>query len=161
MASKYCPVINIASQEFLEKLRRIEPGVWGWPCAVSLDDGTSHEICLAYENKHYSDKGSWLSPHRVTDIRECKSRMPLRFARAIRNAEESGTGYHIYVVELADGGSFVHIAGNLGIDLVNLPVGCTSQDIINVVPHAGRERSQTEGCRKNDNYPILEFAMPD
>ncbi len=154
-AKDYCPVVNVASDEFLEKLGKIELGVWGWPCAVLLDDGTCHEICLAWENKRYSDKGTWVNPHRVTDIKECNSRMPWRFARAIHDAGESGMGYHIYVVKLADGTSFVHVAGNLGIYLVNLPRGYTSPAIINVVPHAGRERSRTEGYRHIDDYPLI------
>lgn len=156
----HCPVINIAADVFLQKLGKIVPGVWGWPCAVTLGDGSTHEICLAWENKRYSDKGQWLNPHDVMDIRECDSRMPARFARAIHDAGESGMGYHIYVVELSDGTSFVHVAGNLVIDLLNLPAGYTSRDVVNVLPHAGRERSRTESCREVRGYLSLEFARP-
>jgi hypothetical protein len=153
-----CPIVNTASQEFLEKLGRIEPGVWGWPCEVSLKDGSFHGICLAWENKRYSDLGNWINPNQVDDIRELNSRMPGIFSREIHDAGESGMGYHIYVVELADGNSFVHVAGNLTIDLLNLPTGYTSSDVTNVRPHAGRERSRTEGYRQVDDYTSLEFS---
>jgi hypothetical protein len=149
--------VNIAPNAFLESLARIEPGVWGWPCAVTLIDGSSHELCLAWENKRYSDKGDWLNPNVVREIHESNSRMPAMLARSIHEAGESGMGYHIYVVELSDGGSFVHVAGNLLIDLVDLPDAYTSRDIVNVFPHVGRERSCTESYREVREYMSLEF----
>src|SRR5262245_45394646 len=111
-----CPVINVVPATILQQLDRIEAGVCGTPCSVTLDDGTSREICLAWENKRYSDKGDWLNPNKVVEVSECQSRLPAKFARIIHSAGESGMGYHIYVVELADGTEFVHLAGNLVID---------------------------------------------
>lgn len=159
MQSKPLPV-NLASIEFLQKLDAVETGVWGTPCAVTLLDGRAFEICLAWENKRYSDKGDWLNPELVCEIRAIDSRMPAKFAKRLHKAGESGMGYHIYVVELTDGTSFVHIAGNLMIDFLNLPGGYSPADIVDVIPHAGRERSVTEGYREVEVYQSLEFSRP-
>ncbi len=67
-------------------------------------------------------------------------------------------GYHIYVVELADGTNFVHAAGNLLIDLLNLPEGYTQYDVVNVLPNEGREWSNAEGYRQVDEYKSLEYC---
>ena len=149
-----CPVINRAPAKFLQQLNTIETGVWGTPCSVTLDDGTSRDICLAWENKRYSDKGVWLNPNKVVDVGECQFRVPAKFARIIQDAGESGMGYHIYVVELADGTEFIHLAGNLVIDLLNLPVGYRPIDVTNVRPHEGREQPY----RQIEEYCSLEFA---
>ena len=150
--------INLASQRFLQQLGLIEPRVWGTPCSVTLLDGSYIEICLAWENKRYSDKGNWLNPEKVREVSECQSRMPARFARRIHDAGESGMGYHIYVVELADATSFVHIAGNLTIDLLSLPPGYSPGDVVNVWPHQGRERSAKKGYRQVGDFCSLEYA---
>lgn len=149
-----CPVINVVPAKVLQQLDRIEAGVWGTPCSVTLDDGTSREICLAWENKRYSDKGVWLNPNKVIEVRECQSRLTGKFARIIHDAGESGMGYHIYVVELADGTEFVHVAGNLVIDLLNFPAGYGPADVSNVRPHEGREQPY----RQIKEYCSLEFA---
>ena len=157
MKRHFTPV-NLTSPQFLEQLGLIEPGIWGTPCSVTLFDGSAIEICLAWENKRFSDEGKWLNPEKVYEVRECRSRMPATFARRIRDAGESGMGYHIYVVELADGTGFIHAAGNLTIDLLNLPSGYLPNDVVNVWPHQGREQSAKEGFRQVGDFCSLEFA---
>ncbi|MGD0140723.1 MAG: hypothetical protein ABSD28_17785 [Tepidisphaeraceae bacterium] len=153
--------INIASPEFLRQLDAIEPGVWGTPCSIVLLDGRSFEFCLAWENPRFGDAGKWINPNCVGYLTECPKRMPAKFARSIKNAGESGMGYHIYVVRLSDGNNFVHVAGNLAIDLVDLPSGYTQRDIVGVDPHEGRERSRTEGYRRVSGHGAsVEFARP-
>src|SRR5579872_5472041 len=136
------PPINIASTDFLKQYDAIEPGAWGTPCSIVLLDGQSFERCLAWENPRYGDDGKWINPSAVAYLTECPKRMPAEFARMIKNAGESGMGYHIYVVHLSDGNSFVHVAGNLGIDWVDLPAEYTQKDIVGVDAHEGRERSK-------------------
>lgn len=152
--------VNIASREFLDAIAALEPGIWGIPCSIELTDGPAFEFALAWENRRFSDAGKWVNPHRIKGISKCLKRMPARFARLIYDAGESGMGYHICVVELCDGNSFVHSAGNLIIDLVNLPVGYSSEDIVNVLPHQGRERVREEGFRCVDELVWVEFAQP-
>jgi len=149
--------INIASDDFLKKLATIEPGVYGTPCSVVLANGQSIECCLAWENTRYSDKGSWISPNDVVFLVESPSRMPARFARSFKPGEESGMGYVLSVVTLADGTSFVHVNGNLGIDFLNLPLGYTQRDVVDV-PHAGRERSIKDGYRSTLKCASLEYC---
>lgn len=153
------PPINVASDAFLKQYDVIEPGAWGTPCSIVLLDGRSFDRCLAWENPRYGDAGNWINPNAVATLFECTTRMPGRFARLIKSAGESGMGYHIYVVRLADGNSFVHVAPNLGIDLVDLPAGYTHNDIVGVEPHEGRERSKSEGYRQlSDSFASLEFV---
>jgi hypothetical protein len=157
MTSKF-PIINLASARFLQQLDAIEAGVWGTPCSVTLLDGSCHDICLARENNRYGDLGNWLNPTKVSEVRKCPYRLPARFAQIIRDAGESGMGYHIYVVELSDGNDFVHVAGNLVIDLLNLPLGYGPEDVVNVLPHHGRERTESNNYRQVAEYCSLEFA---
>ena len=150
--------INTLSPELAERLDAIEPGVWGTPCAIVLCDGSSYAEALAWENPRYSDAGSWINPNTVAYLAECPSRMPARFARLIHDSGESGMGYHIYVVRLSDGNSLVHAAGNLEIDLLDLPPGYTSGDIATVELHAGRGRVGRDGYRFLAEWASLEYA---
>lgn len=158
--SEHCPLLNIAPAAFLNALDAIEPGVWGIPCSVVMADGRFHEVCLAWENPRYGDKGNWLNPQDIVDVRECQFRMPAKFAHRIEAAGESGMGYHLYVVELSDGTEFVHVAGNLVIDLLNLPLHYTQKDVINVRPHEGRERARRQEYRQIEKYQSIEYARP-
>src|SRR5262249_16120140 len=139
--------VNIAPREFLDAIAALEPGVWGIPCSIELTDGRAFDLALAWENRRFGDAGDWVNPQRIRRVSACLKRMPARLARVIHDAGESGMGYHIYVVQLRDGTSFVHVAGNLVIDLVNLPAGYSSEDIVSVRPHEGRERSCEEAYR--------------
>jgi hypothetical protein len=150
--------INVLSSEMAECLDAIERGVWGTPCTLVLLDGSSYPVTLAWENPRYSDAGSWINPDVVAFLAECPSRMPAQFARLVHEAGESGMGYHIYIVRLSDGNSFVHTAGNLGIDLLDLPPGYTSRDVIGVEPHSGRKRVEREGYRFVAEWASLEYA---
>jgi hypothetical protein len=152
--------INIASADFLRELDAIEPGVWGTPCAAFLVDGRAYEACLVWENRRYSDAGDWINPSSVALLRESPVRMPARFARVIHDAGESGMGYHLYTVEFRDGTSLVHVAGNLVIDLLNMPDGYTQRDIVNVRPHEGRERTFAGDWRQMTDYRSVEYARP-
>lgn len=162
MADPLNQPINPASVDFLRQLDAVEPGVWGTPCAIVLSDGHAIEHALAWENAHYSDAGEWTHPDRVIYLTESPARMPAKFARLIYNAGESGMGYHIYVVRLSDGASFVHVAANLAIDLVSLPLGYTQKDIMGIDPHEGRQRSRDEGYRSLSDLPwaSVEFVRP-
>jgi hypothetical protein len=147
MPGKLKPV-NIAPSAFWNALSTIEPGVWGTPCAIRLKNG------------RFIDRGIWINPQDVEVLSACAKRMPLRFATVLRSAGESGMGYHIYVVDLRDGTSFVHAAGNVTIDLVDLPPGYLPDDIAGVRPHDGRERSQVEGYRHIEDFASVEYALP-
>ena len=152
--------INVASDDFLKQLAAIEPGVYGTPCSVVLKDGSSFETCLAWKNPRYSDKGDWIHPEKVAFIVEAPSRMPARFARLFGPGEESGMGYILFVVELADGTSFVQVGGGGDIDFLNLPPGYTQKDVVDVLPHAGREQSSKEGYRLTPKFASLEYCRP-
>ena len=152
--------INIAPPEFLQRLDSIEPGVWGTPCAAVLRDGSATPCALAWVNPRYSDAGSWTNPQDVLFIDQSPSRMPAKFAHRIHDAGESGMGYHVYVVHFADGSNFVHFAWNQKIDLVSLPEGYTTRDIVRVDPNCSGERAEAEGYREVTDLLSIQYARP-
>jgi hypothetical protein len=152
--------VNLATKEFLDAIGALEPGIWGVPCSIELTDGRAFELALAWENRRFGDAGDWINPQCIARVSACRKRMPAPFARQIHDAGESGMGYHIYVVLLRDGTSFVHTASNLVIDLVNLPAGYSSEDIVGVQAHEGRERAGEEGCRHVEEFASVEYARP-
>jgi hypothetical protein len=147
--------VNVASPEFLQVIDSIDPGVWGTPCAVTLRDGKHFDAAIAHENRRFGDAGDWINPQDILSVVASSKRMPARFARQLHEAGESGMGYHIYIVRLSDGSSFVHMAGNLGIDLVDLPPGYSPDDIVEVTPNAGREQ---RGYRQITRSPSIDYA---
>lgn len=152
--------VNVASEAFLNALAAIESGVWGTPCAVELGDGQILDVSLAWENKRFGDAGEWVNPRNIVKVSDCLKRMPARFAHLIHDAGESGMGYHVYTVDLKDGSSFVHIAENLAIDLVDLPSGYMPKDIIAVRPHMGRDHMGVGEYRQLQGYASVEYAKP-
>jgi hypothetical protein len=149
--------VNLLSSKLAQRLSAIEPGVWGTPCAVVLNDGTACPLALAWENPRFSDAGDWINPDMVAWLAECPGRMPAKFARVIKDAGESGMGYHLYVVHLFDGNSFIHISHDLGIDFLDLPEDYTAHDVTGVEPHAGRQRILREGYRFVSHWESLEY----
>jgi hypothetical protein len=86
--------------------------------------------------------------------------MPAKLAKLLYLAGESAMGYHVYVVELADGVSFVHAAGTLVIDLLNLPEGYTTRDVVNVRLHQRGEPAVTE-YREIVAFRTIDYVRPE
>ena len=95
--------------------------VWGvWPD----QDSHKHEVKL----------------EDVAEIFESPTRLPVKFANALYRAGESGMGYTMFTVRFRGGGERAVVTGN-AIDFISLPPGQTPADIIEVVPHQGRDRA--------------------
>lgn len=134
------PPVNLAPASFLEGIAKIAPGVYGIPCAAELKTGRKLTCCKVLMVDWYTDNGNWINPNRIATISECPLRLPLPFAQILFEAGESGMDFCNYVVELGDGNSFTHVAGMGEIDFINLPTGYTPEDVVGVIPHAGRDR---------------------
>ena len=85
--------------------------------------------------------------------------MPAHLATRLYAAGESGMGYEIFTMDLRSGQSLVFVTGNL-VDFPDLPEGVTCDDILDVHPHEGRERSQREGYRGSAEFRWLYFLPP-
>ena len=69
-------------------------------------------------------------------------------------------GYEIFTMDLRSGQSLVVVTGNV-VDFPDLPEGVTTDDILDVHPHEGRERSQREGNRGSAEFRWLYFLPHD
>jgi len=67
-------------------------------------------------------------------------------------------GYEIFTIDLRSGRNLVFVTPNI-VDFPDLPKGVTTDDILDVHPHEGRERSQREGYRGCAEFKWL-FYVP-
>jgi hypothetical protein len=142
-------------QKLLGKLRddlsAITPSTSGdltyWPCAARMKDGTVLVCVYVVPEAPYikqwgvypqQDRGkSHISIADVEALTDSPTRLPARFANKLYKAGESGMGYTIFTVVFADGSSQAYGAGN-AIDFVRYPEGKGQSDVVDVLPHEGR-----------------------
>jgi hypothetical protein len=74
----------------------------------------------------------------VVALTESPFRLPLRFAEVLYRAGESGMGYIVFTMVFSDGTKASSAGGN-AVDFVALPPGKTPADIVEVLPHVGRD----------------------
>jgi hypothetical protein len=86
--------------------------------------------------------------------------MPAHLATKLYAAGESGMGYTIFTMDFRSGDSVVFATGGV-VDFPDLPEGLTADDILDVHPHEGRERSQREGYRGSADFKWLFFLPQD
>jgi hypothetical protein len=75
----------------------------------------------------------------VRSIRESPSRLSPSLANKLYDADESGMGYTFFGIELRYGRVLACSAGN-AVDFLEMPEGLSAKDIVDVIPHWGRER---------------------
>jgi hypothetical protein len=154
---------NFASKELTAALRAIEPSRCYAevlrPCTLILRDGSTVVRALASEEARGFQTDGWIHPDEVAEVRLCRYRMPAHLASRLYAAGESGMGYEIFTLDLRSGQSLVFVTGNL-VDFPDLPEGVTTDDILDVHPHEGRERSQREGYRGSAKFRWLYFLPP-
>jgi hypothetical protein len=137
-----------------EDINAITPSVDGdltyWPCAARLKDGTVLVCVYVVPEVPYirhwgvyphQDRGkSYISLADVDALAESPRRLPARFANKLDKSGESGMGYTIFTVVLADGSRQAYRTGN-AVDFGRYPEGKTLNDVIDVLPHQGRGRA--------------------
>jgi hypothetical protein len=118
-----------------------------WPCAARMKDGTVL-VCVyvVLEGPYIRRWGvypqqdrrkSYISVVDVDALAESPSRLPARLANKLYEAGESGMGYTIFTVVFADGSRQAYGTGN-AIDFVAYPEGKGQGDVLDVLPHEGR-----------------------
>ena len=81
----------------------------------------------------------------VVSIAESPHRLPAKFANELYAAGESGMGYTIFTVEFQDGSRAAYSTGN-AIDFIEYPSGQIAENVVNVIPHQGRNDRKIRSC---------------
>jgi hypothetical protein len=145
------PQLAKLPERLRDDLSAITPTTTGdltcWPCAARLRDGTELTCVYVVPEGPYikqwgvypqQDRGkSYISIADVNALADSPRRLPARFASILYKAGESGMGYTIFTVVFADGSSQAYGAGN-AIDFVRYPEGKGQSDVVDVLPHEGR-----------------------
>jgi hypothetical protein len=147
MKTKSC---NIATADFIRQVESIPPsntGSWGmnklhYPCAMILKDGSRLERVICVEDHRGFTTDGWIHPDEVVRIEKSPLRMPARLATKLYEAGESGMGYEIFKMVTRSAGTIVYVTGNI-VDFPDLPDGVNTLDIVDVLPHEGRNESKT------------------
>lgn len=136
---------NVASAELTRTLRLVPPSFDGngelRPCRAQTKDGKIIERLLMVDEPH--GLPGKIDVHEIADIWEHPRRLPPEFATQLYSAGESGMRYVLYTMKLRSGASFVVLSGSLCVDFPDLPANNDPHDIVEVVPHIGRERLLT------------------
>lgn len=145
------PELLTPLKEQLDHIVPSENGSLGYyPCCVTLKNGQAVDRVFIVAAQPYIEQwGIWpdQDSHKhevqledVAEIQESTSRLPARFANELYLAGESGMGYTVFTVRFRDGTEKAYASGN-AIDFISFPIGQTSADIIEVLPHVGRDRA--------------------
>ncbi len=135
-----------------EQLSRIEPSTDGVmeyrPCRVVLGSGDVFDRVYVVEEDSYmtawgirpeddSGKAS-LDLADVDRIEESPLRLPSALANKLYAAGESGMGYLIFTLVLADSRRLPYVTGG-AVDFPSLPSDVEMRDVVDALPHEGRE----------------------
>lgn len=140
------------SEKLLEELRDVEPSTDGvmdyHPCRVTLRSGATLDRVYVVEEEPYlrawgirpedDPAKSSVDLAEVERIEESPLRLPPPLANKIYAAGESGMGYTVFTLVLADGRSLPYTTGN-AVDFPLLPAGIRMADVVDALPHDGRE----------------------
>jgi hypothetical protein len=140
-------------------LDRIEPSQDGdilyYPCRVLLKDGVVLDTVYVEPEGSYlkawgiypeDDEGKqWIRIDDVVEIQSSPVRLPARFANEVYRLGESGMGYVVFKVVLADGQEQACVSGN-AIDFIRYPPGKSPADVVGISPYDGpRDNSLIKG----------------
>jgi hypothetical protein len=144
---RYSPLPN----RLREMLERVEPSRDGdleyYPCRVVLVGGNVLDNVYAEPDEPYfkrwgvypeEDPGKRsVLIDEVLEIESSPTRLPAKIATQIYDAGESGMGFFIFTVVFADSQKVAYQSGN-AVDFIPYPTGKGPQDVIDVIPHEGR-----------------------
>jgi hypothetical protein len=145
------------SIELREQLQKIEPSNDGmmdyFPCLVTLSTGKKIDrVYLAESNSYIKVWGVWpdddhgkkfIKIEDVVSIHQSPSRLPSHLAQKMYKAGESGMGYCVFTLRFRDGSNQAYLCGN-AVDFVLLPAGKFMTDIVDLLPHEGRNQQQMQ-----------------
>jgi hypothetical protein len=80
----------------------------------------------------------------VDQVRDSPNRLQPQFANKLYQAGESGMGYCVFKLVFDNGETLDVVSGN-AIDFIPLPVGLTTTNIKDVLPHEGSRKDFAKG----------------
>jgi hypothetical protein len=141
-----------------EQLHQVSPSFDSqmeyYPCRVTLESGEILNNVYVAEVKRYlkvwgilpgedpAKKSVLIS--NVIKIEESPNRLPPNLATKLYKCGESGMGYTVFTLVLNNGQQIPIVTGN-AIDFVDLPNGFNTNDIMDVIPHEGRNNNPQHG----------------
>lgn len=159
---------NVIHERLLEMLLRVEPslcrGVEYRPCLVTLNSGEILDRVLFLEEAHGLLGKKDVDIDTVREIVESPFRLPATLTTKMYSAGESGNGYHIFTLVMSDSRR-LHFVMDSYIDFPRLPQAYSFTDIVELLPHEGREQVLTQpGLRSPHTYTAdyrwCPYAMP-
>ena len=143
---------NKASPDFIAQLEKIELSRTKErqkhrPCQLILKDGQIIPRAICVEDHRGFTTNGWIHPDAVARIEPSAERMPASLATKLYAAGESGMGYEIFRMMMKDGTSHVFVTPNV-VDFPDLPEGYTTDDILDVFPHEGRDEHGLRRARE-------------
>jgi hypothetical protein len=156
--------LPLLTRDQAAQLRLIEPTSPGcYPCQVLLKDGRliDRVLVIAAGNlaPDWSPGSRDLRVEDVAEFQESPFRVPAPLARRAEG-EESGMGYLIFTLVLEDGRRLPYSSGGL-VDFAHLPDGVTSDMIVDLVLHEGREATGWGNpLTSMINSPLCPFIWP-
>ena len=141
-----------------EQLHQISPSfdrqMEYYPCRVTLKSGEIlNNVYVAEVKKYLKVWGilPGLDPAKKSvligddiKIEESPNRLPPKLATKLYKSGESGMGYTIFTLVLSNDLKIPIVTGN-AIDFVDLPDGFNTEDILDVIPHEGRNNNPQHG----------------
>ena len=125
-----------------------------YPCRVTLQDGTILDSVYIEPEMPYlrfwgvypeDDRAKrFVKIEHVLNVEDSPTRLPARFADKIYDNGESGMGYTIFTVVFSDGSRQACVTGN-AVDFISYPIGKSPADVIEVLPHEGRNAAPVKG----------------
>lgn len=134
------------------------------PCRVTLIDGRQLDcVYVVPEESYRKSWGTWpeddsgkksILIQDLSSIETSASRLPAEIANKIYDAGESGMGYCVFTLVFGDHTRQAYVTGN-AVDFVPMPDEKTIAEIIDVIPHEGR---QSENLLHGLNYYWCLFS---
>jgi len=151
-------IVNQITDRQKEQLLRVTPSSdWTMeyrPCQVTLKNGDIIANVYIQEEESYlntwgvmpdADSGKkYVLIEDVTEIKESSHRLQPDLANKIYKAGESGMGYCLYKLIL-DNGQTIDVCTGNAVDFVPLPIGLTTKNIKDVLPHQASRKNFVNG----------------
>ncbi len=125
------------------------------PCMVSLADGSKVDrVYVCQASKWIESWGVWpedddakwsLDVEQVVCVEPSPSALPTWCSVLLYEAGESGMGYTLYLLQFSDGSDAAYYTGN-AVDFTEYPAGQSAETVAAVIPHAGRDRSDSRSA---------------
>jgi hypothetical protein len=140
--------VGAISEKMFTQLKAITPSIdrklLYYPCQVTTTDGRVHPCVYIVDANQFitlwSPTANITREVKIEDVayfEESPCRLPAPMANKLYLAGESGMGYCVFKVLFKDGTSQCYQTGD-AVDFIRYPLGKSSADIVDVIPHEGR-----------------------